>query len=150
MEFEELKQIMELFSKCEIDRFELEREGLSLKLGKKKPEVTAVAPVFEAPQAGVASAPPVAAAPVKEEEDENLIYVASPIVGTFYRSPNPNAAPFVEIGDRARQGQTLCIVEAMKLMNEIQADHAGEIVKVFVENGQGVEFGQNLFALKPL
>ncbi|HVN10055.1 MAG TPA: acetyl-CoA carboxylase biotin carboxyl carrier protein [Patescibacteria group bacterium] len=81
--------------------------------------------------------------------EENLHTVKSPIVGTFYASPSPDAPPFVTVGDTVSRGQILCIIEAMKLMNEIEADHAGEIARVFVENGQPVEYGQPLFALRP-
>jgi len=151
MDFKELKQVIELFSKSNIDNLELEREGLNLRLGKKRPKTVTVAGAEGAPVAAAVMPQPPAESPAEaEEEDAGLIYVTSPIVGTFYRSPSPNSPPFVEPGDRVHQGQTLCIVEAMKLMNEIQADQAGEVVKILVENGEGVEFGQNLFALKPL
>ena len=144
MDFNELKQIIELFSKNNVDRLELSQEGISLKLGKRRGQPAAPVEIrqvhMEQPAAAVET----------EEADADLIYVTSPIVGTFYRAPNPTAAVFVEVGDRVRSGQTLCIVEAMKLMNEIQADHAGEVVKILVDNGQGVEFGQSLFALKAL
>jgi acetyl-CoA carboxylase biotin carboxyl carrier protein len=78
-----------------------------------------------------------------------MITIASPIVGTFYRSPSPDADPYVEEGDYVRKGQVLCIVEAMKLMNEIESEVAGEIVRIYIENGQPVEYGQSLFAIKP-
>ena len=80
--------------------------------------------------------------------DESVVYVTSPFVGTFYRSPSPDAPPFVEVGSSIREGQALCIVEAMKLMNEIEADCSGTIVEVLVENGKPVEFGQKLFKVK--
>ena len=101
-----------------------------------------VAPV-PAPAAPVATAP--AAAPA---EEPGLHYLTSPIVGTFYRASNPNAPSFVNAGDRVKPGQTLCIVEAMKLMNEIECDVAGEVVKILVENGQPVEYGERLFAIR--
>jgi acetyl-CoA carboxylase biotin carboxyl carrier protein len=82
-------------------------------------------------------------------DDSSLTYVTSPIVGTFYRSPNPEAEPYVKVGDRVEKGQVLCIVEAMKLMNEIESDVSGTVVKIFPENGQPVEFGERLFAIRP-
>jgi acetyl-CoA carboxylase biotin carboxyl carrier protein len=78
----------------------------------------------------------------------NLAVVKSPIVGTFYRAPEPGAAPFVDVGGAVRQGQVLCIIEAMKLMNEIESEYAGEVVKIYVENGQPVQYGERLFAIK--
>ncbi len=94
---------------------------------------------------GYAAGPAPSAAPA---EDDKAIYVTSPFVGTFYRQPSPDAPPFVEVGSKVREGQTLCIVEAMKLMNELEADVSGTIVDILVENGKPVEFGQKLFKLK--
>jgi acetyl-CoA carboxylase biotin carboxyl carrier protein len=82
-------------------------------------------------------------------DEAGLVFVTSPIVGTFYRSPNPEAPPFVEVGAVVRKGQVLCIVEAMKLMNEIESDVSGTVVKVYADSSQPVEFGQRLFALRP-
>jgi acetyl-CoA carboxylase biotin carboxyl carrier protein len=101
------------------------------------PQAPMAAPVF------AAAAPP--AAPL---EEAGIHYITSPIVGTYYRSANPTSAPFVQTGDRIRPGQTLCIVEAMKLMNEIESDVAGEIIRVLVDNGQPVEYGERLYAVK--
>ncbi len=92
---------------------------------------------------------PAPAAAAQPDEDASLHVVKSPIVGTFYESPSPGAPAFVKIGDQVENGQILCIIEAMKLMNEIEADAAGEIVKRFVQSGQPVEYGQSLFALRP-
>lgn len=149
MEFNEIKEIMELFSKSDIDRLKLEVEGFNLTLGKKK---TVVAPVAqEAGQVPVVVTQAVPAGDTSAEamEDDSFTYVESPIVGTFYRAPNPSADPFVKVGSTVSKGQTLCIVEAMKLMNEIQAEEDGVIAKILVENGEGIEFGQKLFAIKP-
>ena len=125
----------------------MNREGFNLKLKKPRERVVSIQsgePVAAAP---VTTAP--APEPAAEEDtDSRYTYVTSPIVGTFYRSPNPKADPFAEVGDRVVKGQTLCIVEAMKLMNEIQADSSGVIAKYLVENGEGVEFGQKLIALE--
>jgi acetyl-CoA carboxylase biotin carboxyl carrier protein len=92
--------------------------------------------------------PPPAAEPVAAEETGHTL-VKSPIVGTFYRAPDPNSPPFVNVGDNVRVGQVLCIIEAMKLMNEIEAETAGEVVKVHHENGQPVQYGDPLFTIKP-
>lgn len=147
MELNDVQEIIELFSKSNVDRLKLEVEGMSLVLGKKR---GIAAPSGDA---GVVQAtyvpPPQAPTPSEAQEEEGLVYVESPIVGTFYRAPNPSADPFVSVGASVTKGQTLCIVEAMKLMNEIQAEEGGVIKKILVENGQGVEFGQKIFAIQP-
>jgi acetyl-CoA carboxylase biotin carboxyl carrier protein len=106
------------------------------------------------PQAGPQAQPEAAATPVPEapaapKEDENLVEIKSPMVGTFYRAPSPESPPYVETGDRIAPDSVLCIVEAMKLMNEIQAEMRGTIVEILVENGQPVEYGQPMFKVKP-
>jgi acetyl-CoA carboxylase biotin carboxyl carrier protein len=121
------------------------------------PQSPAAAPAGYAaqPQAAAYTAPPVAgaaapaAALTPANEDVDLAIAKSPIVGTFYRAAEPGAEPFVDIGQRIKKGQPLCIIEAMKLMNEINAECDGEIVKVYVENGQPVQYGERLFAIKP-
>lgn len=148
MEFNELKELMELFSKSDIDELDLQQEKISLKLAKKKETLVAAPMAAAAAPVAVSSASPSPVAAAAVNEDEGLVFVKSPIVGTFYRSPNPNSEPFVKVGSNVHVGMTLCIVEAMKLMNEIQSDLDGVVVKVLVENGQGVEFGQKLFAVK--
>ena len=95
-----------------------------------------------------AAAAPAASAQDAEEADPSVVFVSSPFVGTFYRAPSPEADAFVEVGGQVRKGQTLCIVEAMKLMNEIEAEYPGTILEVLVENGESVEFGQKLFKMK--
>ena len=107
------------------------------------------------PRVAYRAAPSGAAAPVPEgdgaaepDEERGISYVTSPFVGTFYRAPNPDTDPFVEVGATVEQGQTLCIVEAMKLMNEIESEYAGRVVEVLVDNGESVEFGQQLFKLQ--
>jgi len=147
MEFNELKELIELFSKSDVDRLKLEVEGFKLALGKKKAAVSQ-------PGEGTILSPFSATVSPGGEEvvveaEDHYSYVESPIVGTYYRSPNPSADPFVKVGDSVSKGQTLCIVEAMKLMNEIQAEISGVVAKILVENGEGVEFGQKLFAIKP-
>jgi acetyl-CoA carboxylase biotin carboxyl carrier protein len=107
--------------------------------------------VPSASSAAVPAAAPSDGAPVLVPADEtlDLAVVKSPIVGTFYRAPEPDATPFAEVGDTVRKGQVLCIIEAMKLMNEINAECDGEVVKCYVENGQAVQYGERLFAIKP-
>jgi acetyl-CoA carboxylase biotin carboxyl carrier protein len=158
----EIKTLIELISDKQFNEFELERGDFRLRLSKGTEKIAAsqiaVEPVRIVEQAVVAStaspavqvvsdaATPLAAAPVAQEE--NLHIVTSPIVGTFYGSPSPTAKPFVVVGDAVESGKVLCIVEAMKLMNEIQSDANGVIAKVFVESGQPVEYGQALFGIK--
>ncbi len=159
MTVDEIKQILELMREHELAEFELQREGETLRLRKHSPAPwtgalpQAPAVVFQQPAAPAQAAAP---APSGEgtvlepaSEDVDLAIVKSPIVGTFYRSAEPGAPPFVDTGQAVRKGQVLCIIEAMKLMNEINAECDGEIVKVYVENGQAVQYGERLFAIRP-
>jgi len=153
LSFEELKTLVSLIAKEPIQEFELEATNLRFRIRKDGVAPSQPAP---APQLLVPALPtqsvvaPTAPAPVEgEPEEAGLHYITCPIVGTFYRAPNPNAPLFVQVGDMVRPGQTLCIVEAMKLMNEIECDSAGELVKILVENGQPVEYGERLFAIRP-
>ncbi len=156
MDLDEIKQILEMMREHELAEFELERDDFKLRLRKNAAgHWTAPMPAVNfvpaaAPAAPAAAAPP-AAEPVltAANEDVDLAIVKSPIVGTFYRSPEPGAKSFVEIGEQIKKGQVLCIIEAMKLMNEITADTEGELVKAYVENGQAVQYGERLFAIKP-
>ena len=169
MDLNQIKQILELVREHELSEFEVEHDGLRLKIRKDingAHVVTLPAPAIAsgvvtaagaAPPAAagpVAAAAPPAAAPAAAEapaESEiELAVVKSPIVGTFYRSAEPGATAFVEIGAMVKKGQVLCIIEAMKLMNEINSDVDGEVVKVYVENSQPVQYGERLFAIKPL
>jgi acetyl-CoA carboxylase biotin carboxyl carrier protein len=159
MNLDEIKQILEMMREHELTEFELERDNVKLRLRKNAAgqwatamppmNFVAAAPPAAVPSNAAASAPAVAE-PVltAADEDIDLVIVKSPIVGTFYRSPEPGAAAFVDIGQQVRKGQVLCIIEAMKLMNEITADTEGEIVKAYVENGQAVQYGERLFAIK--
>ena len=159
MNQKELKELIEFLIEKDIAEFELERGDVKVRI-KRAGEQTVVhahgepryfavpaAPgaVAEANGGTVAASPP-AAAPAPEEA---LIMVKSPIVGTFYEAPSPGAPPFVKVGDAVEVGQVLCIVEAMKLLNEIESDVAGEIVKKLAINGQPIEYGQELFAIRP-
>jgi len=158
MNLDEIKQILEMMREHELAEFELERDDFKLRLRKNAAgQWTTQIPQMNFMTAPAAAAPPVAVPlPVAGEpvltaagEDVDLTIVKSPIVGTFYRSSEPGAKPFVELGQPVRKGQVLCIIEAMKLMNEITADSDGELVKAYVENGQAVQYGERLFAMKP-
>jgi acetyl-CoA carboxylase biotin carboxyl carrier protein len=156
---EEIKSLIALVAKEPFQEFEFEAGAMKFRI--RKDSLHAPAPVVYAAPAQALAAPMAAAmppavavpaaapaAPAAPAEEAGLHYITSPIVGTFYRASNPNSAPFVAVGDSVRPGQTLCIVEAMKLMNEIECDVAGEIVKVLAENGQPVEYGERLFAVR--
>ena len=158
MDLNQLREILDLVRTHELSEFEVEHEGLKLKIRRNAagvpvatmPAVSAPAPSVAAPPAGGAA---VHAAPTSASDaadrDVELAVVKSPIVGTFYRSPEPGAPPFVDVGAQVKKGQVLCIIEAMKLMNEIEADVAGEIVRRIASSGQPVEYGQALFAIRP-
>jgi acetyl-CoA carboxylase biotin carboxyl carrier protein len=161
MTFEEIKQLLEIVREHELSEFELEREDFKIRIRRQAgaPVVTLAAPVGPSLPLGAASvpspqsaAPPVASPPVAPPDEDDgeieLAVVKSPIVGTFYRSSEPGAAAFVEIGDTVRKNQVLCIIEAMKLMNEITSEYEGELVKCYVENGQPVQYGERLFAIR--
>jgi len=167
----ELKELIEFLKENKIGEFDLERGDLKVRikfaqeggadlagLARLLQAQAAAAPAAAAtplPAAGRApsmqasAAPAAADAPAAEDADAGLHIVKSPIVGTFYESPSPGSPAFVKIGDQVEVGQVLCIVEAMKLMNEIESDGSGEIVKRFVQSGQPVEYGQQLFAVRP-
>ena len=158
MNQKELKELIEFLIEKDIAEFELERGDVKVKI-KRAGLHTVVQTRAEAPylagtlpQAGVpavvASSAAAPAAPVEPVLQEDLHIVKSPIVGTLYESPSPGAPPFVKVGDMVEAGQVLCIVEAMKLLNEIESDVAGEIVKKMGSNGQPIEYGQELFAIR--
>lgn len=158
-DIQDLKVLIEFLKAHQVAEFELDRGEERVRLKFSQPEsaspslaelarllAVAPAPVAQAAQATVAEAAPVATPPCAE--DANMHIVKSPIVGTFYASPAPGAAPFVAPGERVEKGKVLCIIEAMKLMNEIESDASGEIVKCLVSTGQPIEFGQPLFAIR--
>jgi acetyl-CoA carboxylase biotin carboxyl carrier protein len=157
MNLDEIKQILEMMREHELAEFELERDDFKLRLRKSASgQWTAPMPQMNfVPAAPTAAAHSISAPPAAEpvltavDEDIDLTIVKSPIVGTFYRAPEPGAPSFVELGQPVRKGQVICIIEAMKLMNEITADSDGELVKAYVENGQAVQYGERLFAIKP-
>jgi acetyl-CoA carboxylase biotin carboxyl carrier protein len=155
MTVDEIKEILELMREHELAEFELQRDGETLRLRKHSPPQwtgpIAAVPATAFPPPVVSPAPSSGDAAVLEpaSEDVDLAIVKSPIVGTFYRAAEPAAPPFVDTGQTVKKGQVLCIIEAMKLMNEINAECDGEIVKVYVENGQAVQYGERLFAIRP-
>jgi acetyl-CoA carboxylase biotin carboxyl carrier protein len=156
LEFDDIEHVLELMRRHDLSEFELEREGLKLRVRKTNAgyaPLVAPAQLPNMPQAPQLpqAAPPPAAGPAPAALDEpalDLAVVKSPIVGTFYRSPEPGAPSFVEIGDRVKKDQVLCIIEAMKLMNEITSEYEGELTSAYVENGKPVQYGERLFAIK--
>ena len=145
MDLEQIRAILGLVRDHELTEFEIEHDGLRLKVRKDlhgAPIMTVPAPV------AVSGPGPVAAAGEAAAGEIELAVVKSPIVGTFYRSSEPSAPSFVEVGSEVKKGQVLCIIEAMKLMNEIDSEYDGEIVNVYIESGQPVQYGERLFAIK--
>jgi len=156
---DELQELIQLVTDNEFTEFEIEREGFRVKIRRGPQVFEAVGPAAPGPVAApgapgeptsVAPAPvhPGAKAQTAASEDQDLHIIPSPIVGTFYRSPSPNADSFVKIGSIVEPDTVVCIIEAMKLMNEITAETTGEVAKIYVENGQPVEYGQPLFGIK--
>jgi acetyl-CoA carboxylase biotin carboxyl carrier protein len=159
MNQKELKELIDFLVEKDITEFELERGDLKVRVKRGSesaivhmapPAVPSPSPAAVAQPAVSAGAPPVApAAPAEPAEEAGLHIVKSPIVGTYYEAPSPGSPPFIKVGDTVSVGQVLCIVEAMKLMNEIESDVAGEVVKILVTNNQPIEYGQSLFAIRP-
>ena len=161
MDLDQLKQILDLVREHELSEFEIEHEGMRLKIRKDAASGVLVPPAA-APMLGVvAAAPSTASVPAPPaggpasapagagaDSDIELVVVKSPIVGTYYGSPEADAPAFVEIGSMVTKGQVLCIIEAMKLMNEIDSECDGEIVNIYVESGQPVQYGERLFAIR--
>ena len=155
VDFEQLKQILGLVREHELAEFEIEQNGLRLKIrkGAAASSSSAPAPVVHASGAAEPAPPPLQAAggralPGDGDDQLELAVIKSPIVGTFYRSAEPGASPFVDMGSPVKKGQVLCIIEAMKLMNEIESEYDGEIAAVYVENGHTVQYGERLFAVR--
>ena len=164
MDFSDIERILELVRVHDLAEFELERDGLKLRVRKAgapptfhaTPMQMMAAPAAPLALPSMAPSPggaPAAVAPgsgpsAADEESVELAVVKSPIVGTFYRCPEPGAPAFVEIGQRVKKDEVLCIIEAMKLMNEITSEYDGEVVSAYVENGKPVQYGERLFAIK--
>jgi acetyl-CoA carboxylase biotin carboxyl carrier protein len=136
----EIRALIELLREFDLTEIEVEREGQRVRLRREAPGAT-LSPV--------AAAPLPATAPLREAPRADTLAIEAPMVGTFYRAPAPDASPYVREGDIVKKGQVVCIIEAMKLMNEIESKVAGRLVKVLVENAQPVEYGQPLFLLEP-
>ncbi len=159
LNLQELRELAELVNEHGFTDFEFENENIRIRLSKMtapqfvqavQPVAASTAPVgvpqaTSAPQTGASESAP---AETAVDSDADLFKITSPIVGTFYRSPSPDKPPYVKEGDKVSESTTVCIVEAMKLMNEIQAETSGEVVKIYVENGQPVEYGQPLFGIR--
>ena len=158
MTLDDIKHLIELIREHDLSEFELEQEGFRLRVRKggepvalnTAPPPSVAAPAAAAPplQAPAAVAAAAGTAVPTDEDGTELAIVKSPIVGTFYRASEPAAPPFVEVGATVRQGQVLCIIEAMKLMNEIDSEYDGDVASIYVENGQAVQYGERLFAIR--
>ncbi len=146
MNLAELKELFELIAERNITEFELEEEGVKLRIKKEGGNVRNVEPAVTA----ASESKPDASAPGEGESLDGLSIVRAPMVGTFYRQPEPGAEPFAGKGQQVKKGQTLCIIEAMKLMNEIESELSGELVEVFVEDAQSVQYGDKLFAIREM
>ena len=160
MNQKELKELIDFLIEKDITEFELERGDVKVRIKRGTPEAASPSPAeriitvqtpspLPQPQAPPTAPAPATPAPAAAPVQEDLHMVRSPIVGTYYESPSPGSPPFVKPGDMVEVGQIICIVEAMKLMNEIEADASGEVVKMLVANGQPIEYGQELFAIRP-
>lgn len=156
MDLKQIKQIIDLMKRSDLSEFEFEEEGFKIKIkrGSNGQPIVASLPqsahpfpsaVAEAPAAAKSTA---ALPPTQNGDEAGFVYVKSPMVGTFYRSPSPENPPFVEVGTKVEEKTVVCIIEAMKIMNEIQAEAKGTVVEVLVENGQPVEYGQRLLKIK--
>ncbi len=145
LSLKEIRELIDIVAERGLSGLEIERAGFRLRIEGRRP-AAAEAPVAVAPAAARPAAAPIAEAP--PEADRNVHVITSPIVGTFYRSASPEAEAFAEIGVRVAKGKTLCIIESMKLMNEIESDVEGEVVAVYPRNGQPVEYGEKLFAIR--
>ena len=163
MDLSYVKKLIKLLAASEIDEIEIEEDGKRVRVAKHSHNNAAAAVIpsdivpSASPSTLSAHAVPIASAPVppapgsvETAAEKKLHEVRSPIVGTFYRAPAPDADPYVEVGQTVQPGTILCIIEAMKLMNEIESDAAGRVVKIHVENGQPVEYNQTLFSIEPL
>jgi acetyl-CoA carboxylase biotin carboxyl carrier protein len=160
LDLKEIKLIVDLMKKSDLTEFEIEQKDLKLKIkrsadsqnsgeggsGATHPPFYAVS--APAPVAALPASAPATSAPTAPQEEPGITYIKSPMVGTFYRSPSPESPPFVDNGAKVQENTVVCIIEAMKIMNEIQAELKGTVVEVLVENGQPVEFGQKLFKVK--
>ena len=153
LDHEQLHRLLEALGESDIQEFRLEGDDFRLEIRRNLPAQAVMAPVMPAPVAAAApvaaSAEPASAPPASTATRSDLLEVTAPMVGTFYRAPAPGEPPFVEVGTRINVGQAVCILEAMKLMNELESEVGGEVVEILVDNGTPVEFGQVLMRVKP-
>ncbi len=156
IDYDEITKLVSFLEEKNLSQFELEVEGFKIKITRGAGRPLPLEPAAAIPAATVAPPPssPTTSSSLDfskpQESGHNLHYVTSPMVGTFYRAPDPASEPYVEIGEQVKKSQTLCIIEAMKLMNEIESEVDGEIMEIFVENGKSVEYGQRLFSVRPV
>ena len=153
LDHEQLHRLLEALGESDIQEFRLEGDDFRLEIRRNLPAQAVMAPVMPAPVAAapapVAPAEPAAAPPASTATRSDLLEVTAPMVGTFYTAPAPGEPAFVSVGSRINVGQTVCILEAMKLMNELESEVGGEVVEILVDNGTPVEFGQVLMRVKP-
>jgi len=152
IDYKEINKIIRLMEEKNLSHFELEVEGLKIKIGRDLASASRSepAPALEVSKEKEAKSNNTPLEAIPQEGKNDLYYITSPMVGTFYSAPDPSSPPFVEIGDSVKKNQTLCIIEAMKLMNEIESEVDGTLMKIFIESGKPVEYGQRLFAIQPL
>src|SRR5258706_3669396 len=150
LSFKEIKDLIDLVAERGLSALEVEQTGFRIRIEGAHSVSGNGAAALPGPPAVAATAPAKSAAvPAAEAEPEGLHVITSPIVGTFYRSPSPESDPFAQVGQKVAKGKILCIIESMKLMNEIESDVEGEIVEVYPRSGQPVEYGEKLFAIRP-
>jgi acetyl-CoA carboxylase biotin carboxyl carrier protein len=138
-----VKKLIQMVKEEDISGLAIEEKGVKYEVRREKGGIVSSHSAEASPQPGTQEAPPPA-----ETEEEDILAITSPMVGTYYRSPSPESPPFVDVGDEVASGKVVCIIEAMKLFNEIEAEVKGKVVKILVENGQPVEYGQKLMLIK--
>jgi acetyl-CoA carboxylase biotin carboxyl carrier protein len=158
LDLKQIKQVVELMKRSDLTDFEVEEEGFKLRIRRSPGQLPVVAaptvynpappPAIRASEPTPAPAAPVAPSASDDREEPGIVYIKSPMVGTFYRSPSPDSPPFADVNTKVTENSVVCIIEAMKIMNEIQAEVKGTVVEVLLENGQPVEYGQRLFKVR--
>ena len=152
LDHEQLHRLLDVLSESDIQEFRLEGDDFRLEIRRNLPGQAVMAPVMSAPvaaEAAPAATTPASPPPAATATRSDLLEITAPMVGTFYRAPAPGEPPFIEVGNRIEVGQAVCILEAMKLMNELEAEVSGEVVEILVDNGTPVEFGQVLMRVRP-
>lgn len=149
IDYKEILNLIDLLEERNLSVFELEVEGFKIKIGRGQPQAVIKESPVIAPTPMITETKSDTAEQESSANKNHLHYITSPMVGTFYRAPDPSSPPFVEIGESVQKNQTLCIIEAMKLMNEIESDVDGVLEDIFIQNGKPVEYGKKLFAIKP-